>query len=147
MVVWCTHSISYGFHCITKRGGHDDVFSALITWWPKAPKTVVYDFACVLAPYCMICKPEFFADTLFVIDAFHAKGHTRCSDAAFVKTYARMDPRLEGINTSAAECDNGGMARIRKSVSYMGQERAIQFTKVFLSVWNRLKTRKMLGLD
>ncbi len=122
MVVWCTHSISYGFHCITKGEGRDDVFSALITRWPKTPKTIVYDFACALGPYCLVREPEFFADTLFIIDAFHAKGHTKCSDAAFVRTYAQMDPRLEGLNSSAAECGNGRMGRIRKSVSYMGQE-------------------------
>lgn len=125
MIVWCTHSISYGFHCIAKGEGRDDVFSALITRWQKPPKIIVYDFACALGPYCMLREPEFFADTLFVIDAFHAKGHTRCSDAAFVKTYSRVDPRLENLNSSAGECGNGGIGRIRKSVSYMGQERAI----------------------
>jgi hypothetical protein len=119
----------------------------LLTRWPKAPKTVVYDFACALEPYCMTREPDFFADTLFAIDSFHAKGHTKCAPAAFLSTYANVDPRLACINSSAAECGNGGLNRIRKSVSYMSQDRAIIYMKVFLSVWNRLRVRKMKGID
>jgi hypothetical protein len=147
MCVWCTHSVCYGFHCIPHGEGRNDVFSALLTRWPKAPKTVVYDFACALEPYCMTREPDFFAETLFVIDSFHAKGHTKCAPAAFLSTYANVDPRLARINSSAAECGNGGLNRIRKSVSYMSQDRAIIYTKVFLSIWNRLRVRTMQGID
>lgn len=52
MCAWCTHSICYGFHCIPNSEGRNDVFSAMVTRWPKAPKYVIYDFACQLAPYC-----------------------------------------------------------------------------------------------
>ena len=145
MCVWCTHSICYGFHSIPRSEGRDDVFSAMVTRWRKAPKTVIYDFACALGPYCMTREPEFFADTLFVIDAFHAGGHTKCAPAAFLKTYSSVDPRLSKINSSAAECGNGGISRIRKSVSYMGQERAILYTKTFVSIWNRVIIRKMIS--
>jgi hypothetical protein len=145
MCAWCTHSICYGFHCIPQGEGRNDVFSAMISRWPKAPKRVVYDFARALGPYCMIREPAFFADTLFVIDAFHAKGHTKCAPAAFLTSYSNIDPRLAHINSSAAECGNGGIMRIRKSVSYMAQECAIQYTKTFLCIWNRLQIRKLLS--
>jgi hypothetical protein len=141
MCAWCPHSVCYGFHCIPEAEGRDDVFSAMITRWPKAPKRVIYDFACALGPYCLNREPDFFADTLFVIDAFHAKGHTKCAPAAFLTTYSNIDPRLAHINSSAAECGNSGLSRIRKSVSYMSQERAIQYTKTFISIWNRLRIR------
>jgi hypothetical protein len=95
----------------------------------------------------MTCKPDFFSDMLFAIDSFHAKGHTKCAPAAFLSTYANVDPQLARINSSAAECGNGGLNRICKSVSYMSQDRAIIYTKVFLSVWNRLWVRKMEGID
>ena len=147
MCAWCTHSICYGFHCIPQGEGRNDVFSAMITRWIVPPKTVVYDFACALGPYCMTREPKFFADTLFVVDGFHAKDHTKCSPAAFLSTYSDANPRLARINSSAAECGNNGITRIRKSVSYMTQPRAISYTKVFLSVWNRIKIRRMLGLD
>ncbi|EGO19847.1 hypothetical protein SERLADRAFT_373911 [Serpula lacrymans var. lacrymans S7.9] len=124
MCAWCTHSICYGFHCIPNG-------EAMITRWPKAPKVVVYDFACALGPYCLTCEPEFFADTLFVVDGFHAKGHTK---SVFLNTYANTDPQLAQINSSAAECGNSALKRIRKSVSYMSQDHAILYTKVFLAL-------------
>jgi hypothetical protein len=91
----------------------------------------------------MTREPAFFADTLFLIDRFHAKGHTKCSPAAFLSNYSDVDPRLETINSSAAECGNSGIAKIRKSVSYMSQDRAIIYTKVYVSIWNRLQIRRM----
>ena len=147
MCAWCTHSICYGFHCIPRGEGRNDVFSAMITRWPKAPKRVVYDFACALGPYCMTREADFFADTVFVVDDFHAKGHSKCSAASFLKTYSELDPRLLKINSSAAECGNGGIARIRKSVSYMTQGRATLYTKTFISIWNRMMIRKQLGTE
>ncbi|KAJ7283899.1 hypothetical protein C8J57DRAFT_1054321 [Mycena rebaudengoi] len=147
MCVWCTHSICYGFHCIPLGEGRNDVFSAIVTHWPQAPKRVIYDFACALGPYCLTREPDFFAETQFMIDDFHASGHSKCSPAAFLKTYALVDPRLGRINSSAAECGNGGIARIRKSVSYMTQARAIIFTQVFIAIWNRMRIRKQRGIQ
>jgi len=143
MVCWCSHSIAYGFHCIPNAEGRNDVFSALYTHWRIAPKWVIYDFACSSGPYCMAREPDFFKNTRQAIDDCHSNGHTKCSAVSFLKTYADLDPRLAKINTSAAECGNSVLGRIRKSVSYMGQERAIIYIRVFLAVWNRLKIRKL----
>ncbi|KAJ3562493.1 hypothetical protein NP233_g9533 [Leucocoprinus birnbaumii] len=143
MVVWCSHSISYGFHCIPKSEGRNDVFSALVTRWPKAPKRIIYDFACALGPYCVLREPDFFADSHFMIDNFHARDHTKCAPACFSSTYATIDPAVSDINTSAAECGNSTILQIRKAVSYMGQLRSIIYTKVFLSILNRMKIRGM----
>ncbi|TFK61109.1 hypothetical protein BDN72DRAFT_872795 [Pluteus cervinus] len=144
MGVWCTHSICYGFHFIPAGEGRNDVFSAIYTRWPNPPDRVIYDFACALGPYCLTREGEFFADTSFNIDTFHAKGHTKCAPAAFLKTYS-LDPRTIHINSSAAECGNSGISRIRKSVSYMTQERAVVYTRVFLSIWNRQRIQKLTG--
>lgn len=147
LATWCTHSICLGFHSIPKGEGRNDVFSAIYTHWPTAPKRIVYDFACALGPYCLIREADFFADTQFLIDEFHAKGHTKCSEQAFLSTYKSADPNLRAVNSSAAECGNSAIKRIRKSVSYMGQRTAIMYMKVFICVWNRLKKRKMSGVD
>jgi hypothetical protein len=144
MVLWCRHSICVGFHVIPTFEGRNDVFSALYTHWPTAPKVVVYDFACQLAPYCLLREPQFFRDTRFLVDQFHASGHTKCSKASS-STYAmQFDPNLQVINTSAAEVGNSGAAKIRKSVSYMTQRHAIQYTKVYMDVTNRCKIRRMI---
>ncbi|KAF9551903.1 hypothetical protein CPC08DRAFT_647429 [Agrocybe pediades] len=147
MVAWCTHSIAYGFHCIPMGEGRNDVFSALVAYWREPPEWVIYDYACALGPYCMTREADFFKNTKFAIDDCHSLGHSKCSQACFLKTYADLDPRLAKINTSAAECGNGAIGRIRKSVSYMRQDRAIIYTRVFVAVWNRLKIRKMLGIQ
>jgi hypothetical protein len=145
IAVWCTHCICYGFHFIPKVEGRNDVFSTIYTRWKVAPKRIVYDFACALAPYTMIREPEFFKDTKMVVDLFHSGNHSGCSKASFLETYMGVDPRMAHINSSAAECGNNGIKRIRKSVSYMTQERAIIYTKIFLTVWNRKLIRKLLA--
>ncbi|KAF8978170.1 hypothetical protein BDQ17DRAFT_1391518 [Cyathus striatus] len=136
MAVWCTHSICYGFHCMPTSEGHNDVFSALYTHWAMPPKQVIYDFACTLGPYCMTREGDFFANTDFIIDLFHAPGYTKCSPACFLKAYAGADPRLKFINSSAVECGNSVLECIRKSVSYMGQYRAMLYMKTFISINN-----------
>lgn len=60
MVLWCRHSICVGFHIIPTCEGRNDVFSALYRQWPTAPKVVVYDFACQLAPIVSCEKLNFF---------------------------------------------------------------------------------------
>ncbi|TEB36925.1 hypothetical protein FA13DRAFT_1752581 [Coprinellus micaceus] len=139
MCAWCPHSICYGFHCIPKGEGRNDVFSAIITRWKDPPKRVIYDFACALAPYCLTRGPVFFLDTEFRIDSFHAKDHTKCAPATFLSTYSAVNPALSTINSSAGECGNSGLKRIRKSVSYMTQDRAVIYIHVYLALWNRLR--------
>jgi hypothetical protein len=139
MALWCPHLVCVGWHKMPTAEGRNDVFSALFKYWEKAPTVVVYDFACQLQPYCMSREPDFFKDTLFGIDEMHAKGHTNCSQACFISNYMLVRPPLVPLNTSAAECSNSGLNRIRKSVSYMNQKHAIWYTYVYISVWNRRK--------
>jgi Kyakuja-Dileera-Zisupton transposase len=141
MAIWCPHLICLGFHKIPKAEGRNDVFSALYVYFEKAPEVVIYDFACQLGAYSMSREPEFFKDTCFVIDEMHAKGHSSCSQASFSSNYMQCSARLQNVNTSAAECSNSGLSRIRKSVSYMGQRNAILLTYVYICVWNRRRER------
>lgn len=67
----------------------------------------------------------------------HAHDHTRCGQACFASNVMRFDNDVRMANTSAAECGNKGMKRIRKSVSFMIYEHAVVYTKTFLDVWNR----------
>ena len=108
MVLWCQHSICVGFHIIPTCEGWNNVFSAIYTQWPTAPKVVIYDFACQLTPYCLVRKAQFFRNTQFFVDQFHASGHMKCSKAAS-STYAmQFDPSLQVVNTSTAEVGNSG---------------------------------------
>ncbi|KAK7015569.1 hypothetical protein VNI00_019063 [Paramarasmius palmivorus] len=144
MVLWCRHSICLGFHTIPSAEGRNDVFSAIYTRFVKAPKVIVYDFACQLATYCLVREARFFRETLFLIDEFHAHDHTRCGQAFFASNWMRYNDMVRQINTSAAECGNKGMKRIRKIVAYMNYENALVFTKAFLDVWNREVIMRMM---
>ncbi|EJD40567.1 hypothetical protein AURDEDRAFT_69942, partial [Auricularia subglabra TFB-10046 SS5] len=139
MIIWCPHSVCYGFHCIPKGEGRNDVFSAFYTHWPRPPRAIIYDFACALAPYCMIREPIYYGDTLFLIDKFHSQDHTRCSPACFLSGYTDWSQKLRSVNSSAGECGNAGIAKIRKALSYMSQRHAIILTHIFLAIWNRMR--------
>jgi len=141
MALWCPHLVCLGFHKMPKAEGRDDVFSALLCYFESPPSIVIYDFACQLAPYCRSREPDLFKDTLFVIDEMHANGHSSCSQACFLSNYMQTNADLLRINSSAAECSNSGLNRIRKSVSYMSENHAILYTHTFLSVWNRRRER------
>ena len=128
MALWCPHLIRLWFHKIPRAEGRKDVFSALYVYLEKASEVVIYDFACQLSAYSMSREPEFFKDTGFAIDEMYAKGHSACSPAAasFSSNYMQGRTMLQSVNTSAAECSNSGLNRIRKSASYMGQKNAIR---------------------
>jgi hypothetical protein len=139
MVLWCQHSVCLGFHVIPTTEGRNDVFSALYTHWPIALKIIIYDYACQLALYSLVREPQYVQDTCFLVDQFHAIGHTKCSPASSATHAMQYDPNLQGINTSAAEVGNSGVGKIQKSVSYMTQRHAIQYTKVYMDTSNRCK--------
>ena len=137
MAFWCPHLVCLGFHKMPKVEGRDDVFSALYCYFETAPSVVIYDFACQLAPYCMNREPEFFKKTLFAIDEMHSNGHSSCSQSCFLANYMQTRTDLKPVNSSAAECSNSGLNRIRKSMSYMTEANAILYTQTYIAVWNR----------
>ena len=142
MTFWCKHLTCLGFHIMPRAEGRNDVFSALYTYWPKAPKVVIYDFACQLSQYCMVREPEFFKNTLFAIDRMHAAGHVGCSESSFLSHHDTTNPSLLHVNSQAAECGNSGLAKIRKSIAYMNEDRAILYCWVYIMIWNRLVLQK-----
>jgi Kyakuja-Dileera-Zisupton transposase len=143
-VIWCQHGIAVGFHIIPKAEGRNDVFSAIYTRWATAPKLVVYDFACQLHTYCMRREPYFFADTHFAVDAFHfSKNHKKCSEAYNIRFFMEAATIYRGVKDTSAEVGNSGLAGIRKSISYMGQERAMSYIRIRLEVMNRMKIQRL----
>jgi len=61
--VWCIHGVCVGWHFMLRSEGRNDMFSALLCHWKKAPEIVVYDYACQLATYCYSREWNFFKDT------------------------------------------------------------------------------------
>ncbi|WVO21741.1 uncharacterized protein IAS62_003053 [Cryptococcus decagattii] len=109
----------------------------------KAPEIVVYDFACAPAHYCILREPKFFRDTRFLLDEFHAYGHTACSASGFDTAAMKEQPEFQEIFTSAAECGHAMLRRIRKSFSYMSEGNANLFLWVAIQALNRRKLESL----
>lgn len=75
---YCRHGVCYSFYVIPTAEGRNEAFSFLYSYFERAPKYVVYDFCCALSEYCLNRAPEFFRNTVFLIDRFHSGNHTAC---------------------------------------------------------------------
>jgi len=68
------------------------------------PKFIAYDFACMFSKFVqkrpLSDNPTFFSNCTFVLDNFHARGHIKSCREKFA---AKLNPALEGLNTSACE--------------------------------------------
>ncbi|GAA5993703.1 hypothetical protein JCM11641_004843 [Rhodosporidiobolus odoratus] len=141
--LWCPHGICIMYHTMPGAEGRNDVFAALLCYFSVAPEVVVYDYACQLAQYALVREPEFFRNTRFYIDEFHARGHAKCSAACSIQPAMRADPDLRAVNTSAAECAHSTLRRIRKSMRYMTEGHGILLMHTAIQRWNREKLEKM----
>ncbi len=73
--LFCPHGYCLGFSLMTKKEGLSTLFNLLYTRFKEAPRMVIYDNAFNLHRYALSRAPEFFENTLFVVDRFHFKGH------------------------------------------------------------------------
>ena len=142
MVAWCRHRICVGFHIIPKMEGRNDVFSALVTRWPTAPRMLVYDNACAQQYYNYLREPEFFQSTLHVIDEMHSTNHT-CCEAFKIGKYKPSHPAFRVFNDSAAESGNASLAHIKDSARYMTKANLMDFARLTLEMHNRLRIKEM----
>jgi hypothetical protein len=153
-VLCCTHHFFYGFHFFNTFEGRNDMFSAIYTRYknvvyrtvcmltvvsrfPEAPEVVVHDFACSLADYCMSREPMYFKDTLFIVDSFHARNHKACTQSSKLYAY-KSDPKINALNSNAAEHLNSGLRHLRRSMSGMGEARSISYMNTYICVRNRM---------
>ena len=146
MIAWCKHRIAVGFHIIPRQEGRNDVYSVLYQRWQKAPRTIVYDFACQLHKYSITREAVFFRDTKHVIDEHHSDNHTACSEAYRMKPYKQYNDEWTFFNDSAAECGNSGLAKAKLSSSYMGLARFMDFARLQLEFQNRKRILKLVDL-
>ncbi|ORY41974.1 hypothetical protein BCR33DRAFT_698914 [Rhizoclosmatium globosum] len=140
-VLCCSHRFFYGFHFFDSFEGRNDMFSAIYTRFPTAPEVVVHDFACALGDYCLSREPQYFENTLFVVDKFHSGNHKACTQSSKIYAYV-SDPAIEAVNSNAAEHLNSGLKRLRTSMSGMGESRSIIYMNTYVCVRNRLLLQK-----
>ena len=141
----CEHGFTYASFVIKNAEGRNEPFTFLTCYLERAPRIVIYDFACSLMDYCLNRAPNFFKDTLFLVDKFHWYNHVACArsfDIRMYREYSEVKSRTR--NSQACEQINAAMKRLRFVLSKMGQEPFMLFIRLFVARCNRLKLEKIV---
>lgn len=72
----------------------------IFQYYHKAPKVVCSDYQCVAAIYAANREPDFFKDTINFVDAFHSRGHKKCSSAVHAQQFKNAHPAHATMNDS-----------------------------------------------
>ncbi len=119
--------------------GRNEAFSFLFKFFARAPRLVVYDFACALQEYCLNREPAFFANTVFMVDRFHWFNHTACARSYNLSLYSIFD----GLNTQIAEQGNSALQAIKASVGQMKQRNFMWHLRLYMHFFNERKARQL----
>ena len=72
----------------------------IFQYYHKAPKVVCSDYQCVAAIYAANREPDFFKHTINFVDAFHSRGHKKCSSAVHAQQFKNAHPAHATMNDS-----------------------------------------------
>ena len=141
------HGIALGFHIIPKSEGLNDPFSTIYCHWTESPKVIIADFNCLFQPYAIRREPEYFKDTVMMVDECHAAGaHKACSNAYNAMVYKDTGiPEYALLNDSSSEQRNRVINKLKKSGSYLRIENFTIQCKQILEMDNRMLIRKFAG--
>jgi hypothetical protein len=144
MIFWCPHRIAVGFHVIPSGEGRIDVFSGIFSRWTRAPKIIVYDFACALQYYCLIREFAFFAETIFLHDTLHDRNHVHCSESFTLRKYKLSGhPWFVFMNDSAAESGNSGLRKMKSICRYTTKQHFMILVRLQLEIQNRRRIKAL----
>lgn len=131
----CEHGVVYASWVIKNSEGRNDPFTFLTCFLKKAPRVVVYDFACGLMDYCLNRAPDYFKYTRFVVDKFHERNHEGCSEALrMVQFYSSGE--VAPPNTQLCEQINKHMKRYKKTMQNMKQHSFMTLLRAIIEAWN-----------
>ncbi|XP_046858810.1 uncharacterized protein LOC124452271 [Xenia sp. Carnegie-2017] len=131
-------SICYGFQVMPDHESPNVPFTILRTRFSEAPELVIYDNACKLHEYCLNRDPAFFKKSKFIVDKFHWRNHSGCSEGYDINRY----PILKTHNSQAAEQCNSVMKPLASMVSYMEYDNFLLFSKLYIWYRNMLRIIK-----
>lgn len=165
-VFMCQHGHVLGTYNLRKGETLEDVAAALVAFFPRMPKRIIYDRACMLEAYCLSRYPELFKDTCFVIDAFHGASHKcvvavqRSVPAQGLFAIRRPRPRRshclhhrcsrftssrlkeERSNDSLLESFNGYARGLAVSSRNMSMELKMLSLMCLIIAWNTMQARR-----
>ena len=137
--LFCTHGISYGFSLTEDCESPRTPFDIFKTRFKKAPSTIIYDNACKLHSFCLNREPDFFKNTLFLVDRFHYRGHKACSLGYCCDLYLSFNHKI--INTSVNEQANSSIQKLKPQLSYMKVPNFMKTLSLFFCVKNYYKNK------
>lgn len=137
---FCKHSVCYAFFILPTAEGRNEAFSFFTSYFVRAPRVIVYDFACQLHEFCLNREPVFFRGTRFVVDRFHLPNHKSCAKSYDIGCYNDLDE----LNTEVAEQANSSLRRIKATISQMAQEGFMFNVRLYLDDRNVRKNRELM---
>ena len=140
---FCNHGVCHGFSLMDQPESPKTAFDILVTKFKKMPSVLVYDNACHLKLYTIKREPARFKDTKFIVDTFHARGHT-CSKGFHMKTYNR-DRRITSINPNLVEQANKKFRYLTSQIACMSSDNAMVHFAVFVAINNIMQNAKKLS--
>ena len=78
----------------------NDIFSVIFQYYHSAPKVICSDYQCVAGIYQANREPDFFKETINMVDAFHSGGHKKCSSAVHAQQFKNSHPAHSHMNDS-----------------------------------------------
>ena len=131
---FCVHGFSYGFSLLDKKESPKVAFEILMTRFPTMPRIVIYDNSCHLHLYAINRDPLKFANTMFLIDRLHSKGHL-CTKGYHMNTY-EVDNEIKNINSQIVEQANARLRNLSNQLACMSSDNALVHVKAFLAIKN-----------
>ena len=110
----CSHGIAQVCCPMSYSESPRFLFSLLLQYWERAPSLILYDNACHASEYCVNREPDFFKNSVFVIDKFHYRNHTACSRSFNSCLY----PNAAVLNSQICEQFNRILQKIAMSAQY-----------------------------
>lgn len=137
--VFCEHGVCLAAMMMPNAEGRNELFSWMVKYLEKPPDVVVYDYACALHEYCINRMPNFFKDTIFLVDRLHWFNHKSCCSSYSINAYEW----LSNVNSVICEQNNSALGRIERTLSRAAQGSFMLLIRRFMYDWNSKKIKQM----
>jgi hypothetical protein len=142
--VTCLHGVVYGFHFMREHESPSDLFTLLLTRWPRGrlPALVWYDNMCKAYEYIIKREPWMLKFIRAFVDSFHYGSKLRL---ALHKCPQCFNPHTHSIavlfNSQYEEHGNAFLSLFKRSTRTMGLKRALEMIAMVLRRWNGSKAK------
>jgi hypothetical protein len=144
--VSCPHGVVYGFHFMKDAESPSDMFTLLLTRFPrdKLPSMVYYDNGCKLYEYILNREPWMLQTLRVVVDAFHYGAFQACPVHKCPWSFDVKANHVARIyNSQYEEHSNAFVSIHKRSARTMRLSRARFLMALLLQLWNRSKFERI----